>query len=220
MSVPEPPVRRVVVVHGYDAAPDAHWLPWLREALEADGVEVVLARLPEPSFPEAGAWLDAVGEAVGTPDRHTHLVGHSLGCITLLRHLARLPRPWSLGGLVLVAGFTGPLASTPVLDAFLAEDVDVSAVRTGARHRLVLRSDDDPTVPAAASEELAARLDAPVLVVPGAGHFRGADGVVRLPPVLHAIVPRSGAPAPGAGSAGERQQHGLGRAEQPDRGEA
>ncbi|WP_298585415.1 alpha/beta hydrolase [uncultured Kocuria sp.] len=192
MSDPAPDVRRVVVVHGYDAAPDQHWFPWLRDRLTADGVRTVVVELPEPSFPEAGAWQTALARAVGEPDRHTHLVGHSLGCITVLRHLAGLPRPWTLGGLVLVAGFTGPLGSVPLLDEFLAEDVDVSAVRANARRRLVLRSDDDPTVPPAATEALAERLDAPVRVVPGAGHFCGSDGVTRLPAVLDALVPRGG----------------------------
>lgn len=199
MSDPEPDVRRVVVVHGYDAAPDQHWFPWLRERLTAEGVRTVVVELPEPSFPEAGAWLAAVARAVGEPDRHTHLVGHSLGCITLLRHLAGLPGPWTLGGLVLVAGFTGRLEGVPLLDEFLAEDVDVTAVRANVRRRLVLRSDDDPTVPAAATEALAERLGATVRVVPRAGHFCGSDGVTRLPTVLDALVPPggSGARAPG-----------------------
>ncbi|WP_062735090.1 RBBP9/YdeN family alpha/beta hydrolase [Kocuria turfanensis] len=179
MTVPDPDVRTVVVVHGYDAAPDQHWFPWLRAALAADGVRTVLVELPEPSAPEPAAWQAAVARAVGEPDEHTHLVGHSLGCITILRHLAGLPQPWSLGGLVLVAGFTGPLESEPSLDAFLAEDVDVAAVRTHVRRRLVLRSDDDPTVPPAATDALAARLDAEVQVVGGAGHFRGRDGITR-----------------------------------------
>ncbi|HST72830.1 RBBP9/YdeN family alpha/beta hydrolase [Kocuria rosea] len=190
--VPAAPVRRVAVVHGYDAAPDSHWFPWLRERLAARGVQVVLVELPEPSFPEAGAWLDAVGRAVGGVDEHTHLVGHSLGCITVLRHLARLPQPWTLGGIVLVAGFTGRLESVPLLDDFLAEDVDLAAVRANTRHRLVLRSDEDPTVPAAATEELAARLGAELRVVPGAGHFCGSDGVSRLPVVLDALTRPAG----------------------------
>ncbi|GAA1773650.1 RBBP9/YdeN family alpha/beta hydrolase [Kocuria aegyptia] len=199
MSAPEPGLRRVVVVHGYDAAPDQHWFPWLREQLAAEGVRTDVVELPEPSYPEAGAWLAAVARAVGEPDRHTHLVAHSLGCITLLRHLAGLPGPWELGGLVLVAGFTGRLEGVPLLDEFLAEDVDLSAVRAGVRRRLVLRSDDDPTVPPAATEALAERLDAPVRVVPGAGHFCGSDGVTRLPAVLEALLPREGAGAPAGG---------------------
>lgn len=190
MTAPGPAVRTVVVVHGYDAAPDQHWFPWLRAALVADGVRAEVLELPEPSAPEPAAWQAAVARAVGEPDEHTHLVGHSLGCITILRHLAGLPQPWALGGLVLVAGFTGPLESEPSLDAFLAEDVDVAAVRANVRRRLVLRSDDDPTVPPAATDALAARLDAELQVVPGAGHFRGRDGITRLPAVLDALAPR------------------------------
>lgn len=180
--------RRAVVVHGYDAGPGDHWFPWLRERLEAGGVRTELVELPEPSFPEAGAWLDAVARAVGEPDEHTRVIAHSLGCLTVLRHLAGLPQPWTLGGLVLVAGFTGRLEAVPVLDAFLAEDVDVAPVRANVRRRLVLRSDDDPTVPPAATDALAARLDAPVLVLPGAGHFCASDGVTRLPAVLDAVL--------------------------------
>lgn len=182
------PARRVVVVHGFDAAPDQHWFPWLRDGLAAQAVPADVMALPEPSFPEAGAWQEAVVRAVGEPDEHTWLVGHSLGCITLLRFLAALPQPWTLGGLVLVAGFTGRLESAPVLDEFLAEDVDVTSVRANVRRVLVLRSDDDATVPPATTDALARRLDAPVLVVPGAGHFRGADGVTRLPAVLEAVT--------------------------------
>jgi hypothetical protein len=53
-------VQRVVIVHGYEAAPDAHWLPWLQSALQAKGIGVTVVPLPDPDAPEPAAWENAV----------------------------------------------------------------------------------------------------------------------------------------------------------------
>jgi predicted alpha/beta hydrolase family esterase len=187
-SQPAPGRARVVVIHGYGAAPENHWFPWLSDELAAAGVPVSVAQMPAKIPADAGEWGEAVKSAVGDVDAETFLVGHSLGCITILRYLAGLPGPWALGGLILVAGFAGRLAVLPELDAFLEDGVRLDGVTENIRHRLVIHSDNDPTVPPAASTELASRLNARVLVVPGAKHFLDADGVEELPPVRSALT--------------------------------
>ncbi|MBT2550574.1 alpha/beta hydrolase [Arthrobacter sp. ISL-65] len=177
-------VQRVVIVHGYEAAPDAHWFPWLQNALQAKGKGVTVVPLPAPDAPETAAWENAVSAALGVPDAGTVVVAHSLGAITALRVLAALPEPWELGGLVLVAGFTKPLEALPELDGYLATDVDAERVAGSIAERTVIRSDTDPFVPPAVSDDLAKRLDAQLQVHPGAGHFMAEDGVTTLPAVL------------------------------------
>ncbi|MET4097599.1 alpha/beta hydrolase [Arthrobacter sp. UYCu712] len=177
-------VQRVVIVHGYAAAPDAHWFPWLQSTLQAEGIVATVAPLPNSDAPEAAAWEDVVSAELGVPDVGTVIVAHSLGAITALRVLAALPEPWELGGLVLVSGFTRPLESLPVLDGYLATDVDVERVARSIGERAVIRSDADPFVPTAASDDLAKRLCAQLHVQPGAGHFLTEDGVTSLPAVL------------------------------------
>jgi predicted alpha/beta hydrolase family esterase len=221
-------VRRVVIVHGYAATPTDHWFPWLAEQLRALGIHTAAADLPDPQAPERSAWLAATAaaiEAAGGLDEHTHLIAHSLGCITVLRHLAALPpepaptdpartASWRLGGLTLVAGFTGPLPALPQLDGYLTDPPtdhpadsatatgasggtevspgldDVALQRIAARTtRLhVLRSDADAYVPATATDALAARLGTTAHVVPGAGHFLAEDGIITLPTVLETIT--------------------------------
>ena len=184
------PVRRVVIIHGYEASPDANWFPWLQNTLEAEGIAVTVVPLPAPDAPEKAAWEDAVSAALGVPDAATVVVAHSLGVVTALRVLAALPDPWELGGLVLVAGFTEPLEALPELDGFLATDVDVERVAKSIRDRTVIRSDTDPFVPPTASDDLARRLDARLQVHPGAGHFMTDDGVTSLPALLDLILSR------------------------------
>ncbi|MCM0619419.1 RBBP9/YdeN family alpha/beta hydrolase [Nocardioides bruguierae] len=176
---PRSPIERVVVLHGYGATPDDHWFRSLARSLAP--VEVQVPALPSPDAPDVEAWVAAAGAALGSPDEHTAVVGHSLGCVTALHALDRVPGEWRLGGLVLVAGFTAPLPLLPELDAFTAGAPDVArtAARTVRRH--VLLAPDDPLVPAALSRDLATGLEAHVHEVPGAGHFLASDGVTDLP---------------------------------------
>ncbi|TLM86494.1 serine hydrolase family protein [Pseudarthrobacter sp. NamE2] len=187
---PTHPVQRAIIVHGYEAAPDAHWFPWLQGALEAEGTHVTAVPLPAPDAPEPAAWERAVNAALGVPDGRTVIVAHSLGAITALRVLAAMPEPWELGGLVLVAGFVVPLEALPELDRYLATDVDVERLARNIRKRTVIRSDTDPFVPPAASDDLAKRLDAQLQVHPEAGHFMAKDGVTTFPAVLDLLRSR------------------------------
>jgi predicted alpha/beta hydrolase family esterase len=189
-NVPIRTVQRVLIVHGYESSPDANWFPWLQTALEAEGIAVTVVPLPDPDEPDKAAWENAVNAALGVPDAATVVVAHSLGAVTALRVLATLPEPWELGGLVLVAGFAEPLEALPELDGFLAPDVDVERVAGSIRERTVIRSDTDPFVPQAASDDLARRLGARLQVHPGAGHFMADDGVTRLPVLLDLIRPK------------------------------
>lgn len=180
--------RRVIIVHGFNASPEAHWFPWLRDELAAEGIDVSIVSLPRSSSPDASDWEAAVAAELGVPDAQTWLVGHSLGCITILRVLAALPTPWTLGGLALVAGFTGPLESIPELDTYLESDVDVERIAPSIRTPVVFRSDDDAAVPAATTDALAHRLATTSIVIPGAGHFVSTGGVTTVPYVRDAIL--------------------------------
>ena len=181
-------VRRVLIVHGYAAAPDAHWFPWLRDSLQTSGIDANVVSLPTPDAPKAAAWTKAVAEAIGVPDADTWIVAHSLGGITALRALAALGEPWQLGGLILVSSFTGTLKSLPMLDEYLSADIDVESITKNIGVRAMIRSDVDAFVPAQASDELAHRLDADLHVQPGAGHFLAQNGVHELPLVLDLLL--------------------------------
>lgn len=178
------PYSRVLVVHGFGASIDDHWFPWLADAVGAERLA-----LPHSVAPRFDEWVPLVVDAIGALSPDTAVVAHSLGCVTTaqaVRRLAGSDAP--LGLFVAVAPFAAPLApiGDPDLDAFIADgldefvDIDLAAVRPSVGRTEVIRSDNDPIVPAAASDAFAAALDAPVHVLPGAGHFLAREGVDRL----------------------------------------
>jgi predicted alpha/beta hydrolase family esterase len=131
----------------------------------------------------------------------TWLVGHSLGCITVLRHLAEQRTPWVLGGLIFVAGFTGRLSALPVLDPILERDVEVDLVPSRVKKIVCIRSNDDPIVPASQSDDFANRLGVRSVVIDGAAHFLDANGVVELPVVAEVLGLSVSSSTPGRCSA-------------------
>ena len=44
----EPAEVRVIVLHGAHGGSDTNWFPWLRNELVAQGIEVLVPRLPTP----------------------------------------------------------------------------------------------------------------------------------------------------------------------------
>lgn len=183
---------RAIIVHGYGASPENHWFGWLAEQLAASGVPTQIVRLPDSDTPAVDAWVETIGEAVGVPDDGTILVGHSLGCISLLRYLISLDDGWSARSLVLVAGFARSLGALRELDPFVeglrpGVPLDLTPVISVVPRRTVVRSDDDWVVPPAASDHLAELLQAQLVVVPGGGHFLDAEGWTTLPQVIEQL---------------------------------
>ncbi|WP_328322435.1 alpha/beta hydrolase [Kribbella sp. NBC_00382] len=176
--------RRASIIHGYAATPEDHWFGWLADQLEADGIPTTIPRLPDPQHPDPTRWAAAVRTAVGTPDENSTIIAHSLGCLTVLRHLNALPTPWRLGTLVLVAGFVDPLPALPELDDYIADGCPLGGVSANVDQLTLIRSDADPYVPAPHTDRLAALLGTTPKIIPAAGHFLTSDGFTTLPQAL------------------------------------
>ncbi|MFE7465928.1 RBBP9/YdeN family alpha/beta hydrolase [Streptomyces sp. NPDC057499] len=180
--------RRAAIIHGYGATPDDHWFGWLAGQLEAEGIPTAVPALPDTQAPDPDRWRHAAGAVVGTPDAGSVVVAHSLGCLTVLRHLRSLTGPWHLGTLVLVAGFVDRLPVLPELDAYIDGAPDVTELGKHVDRLTVIRSDDDPLVPAGHTDRLAGLLGTSAQVVPGAGHFLASDGVTSLDAARAAVL--------------------------------
>lgn len=96
---------KAIIVHRWDGTPKSDWYPWLKMQLTKRGWEVIVPAMPNTSKPEIKAWVKRLQEVVGKPDVETFFIGHSIGCQTIMRYLATLPKEAKVGGVIFVAGW-------------------------------------------------------------------------------------------------------------------
>lgn len=179
--------KRVYVVHGYGASPTRHWFPWLKESLSKQEIACKVLRMPDSSDPDPEAWIGHLSDNIEAPDEDTFFVGHSLGCVTLLKYLHRAKRDGQIGGLVLVSGFVQALPNLPELDTFVTGELDYPQIVGLSEHRVVIASKNDETVPLSYSRELADKIHAEFFEAENGGHFLDIEGFTTLPVVYEAL---------------------------------
>ena len=177
----------VYIVHGYDASPEAHWFPWLKQQLDAEGYAATVLAMPASGAPDVDRWRRTLERDAAHVDRQTFFVAHSLGCLSVLHYLDGLPDGARVGGLVLVSGFVDPLPDLPDLDPFTAPAIAFERIIRRTEHRTVIASRNDPIVPYAHTVRLQQALDATLLTVEQGGHFLASDGFRRHPLVDRAL---------------------------------
>jgi len=97
--------KRVIIVHQWTSSPSGDWYPWLKLELVKRGVAVDVLPMPNPDAPRMEEWVPFLAEKAGEVNQDTFLVGHSVGCQTILRFLQTLPQGTRVGGIFFVAGW-------------------------------------------------------------------------------------------------------------------
>lgn len=186
-------MKRVFIIHGWEAAPDMHWYPWLEQELQDRGFETQTPAMPDTDNPSLVRWLERMRLVIGDVDAETYFVGHSLGCITIMKFLEQLPHGQRAGGAVFVAGFPQTLGYDELTDFFVTP-LNFARVRKAARAFTAVHSDNDPDVPIENGYIIRNELAAKLMVVPEAGHFCEEDRVTELPLVLNELLAMAGKP--------------------------
>ena len=181
------PQKRLIIVHGWEGSPDHGWYPWLKAEMEKRGWEVVAPALPNTNNPKAHEWLACLVQVAGKVDENTFMVGHSLGCVTIVCFLENLPDTQSIGGAVLVAGFDNPL-NIKELENFYEVPINWEKAKRKCKKFVSIHSVDDPYVPVENSVRLQGKLGAKKIVVEGFKHFSGDEGFSTLPLVLQELL--------------------------------
>lgn len=184
-------MRRIILVHGWDGYPEEGWFPKFRKEMEEQGFIVAIPAMEPADAPSRDRWVPQLANAVGTPDEDTYLVGHSAGCVTILRYLEGLPDGTKVGGVLLVAGFTDHLGFEELKNYFTTP-IDWTNVRSKADGFVAIHSDNDKFVPLSHADVFKAQLGAQVIVLKARGHFAGSDGTTELPEARDAVLTLAG----------------------------
>ena len=186
--------KRLIVIPRWAGTPASDWYPWLKQKLETMQPQpfdpVLIAAMPNPDLPTIPAWGGRVKELLGSdPEQiaETVIVGHSVGCQAVLRTLAELPAGVQIGGVLCVAGWFWTDAPWDSLMPWIKTPVDLDRVRSAAGQRLVvmMSTNDMHTSDWRANRSAwQERLEAEVIIVPGANHFNGE----QYPEILQTLL--------------------------------
>jgi predicted alpha/beta hydrolase family esterase len=146
---------------------------------------------PDTDNPKLDAWLPMLQEVAGTPDENLYLIGHSVGCPTIMRYLESLPEGQKVGGAILVAGYTETLGFDE-LESFVETKFDFEKIKRGANHFVAIHSDNDPFVPLQYGNLLRDKLGAELIVKHAMKHFSGPankeGSCLELPDVVESVL--------------------------------
>ena len=175
--------RTLTIVPRWAGHADSDFYPWLRTQ-QLPGFDAVRALdMPEPKQPRPDTWVPALASALGLdPAPGTVVMGHSVGCQTVLRYLEALPPGRPVDGVLLVAAWWTVDAPWDSLRPWIDATLDLERIRAASRRFVVVLSDNDPfTSDHRENARLwKERLGAEVLLVPGARHFNGEQETAVL----------------------------------------
>lgn len=178
--------KRVFVIHGMDSHPKDGWFPWLEQELEARGFAVNVPNMPcQP--PAIEPWTSYLRQIVGKTDKDTFFIGHSAGCITILRYLESLPKEEKIGGAIFVAGWIEGLRFDE-LKSFFNRPILWRKIKEHSNNFVAVYSDNDTVTKPYHAEALRKNLGAKKIIEFAKGHLSGKDGVIELPTVLRELL--------------------------------
>jgi len=184
-------MKRAIIIHCWEGVPEYCWYPWMKRELESSGFVVQVPAMPETELPTQRLWVPTLRKLIGEPDEDLILIGHSVGCITILRYLESLAEDQRIGGVVLVAGFTDDLGFDELKNYF-ETPIDWEKIRHHCDKFIAIHSDNDPYVPMKHADVFHEKLGAQIIVKPNMKHFSGSvdneESCLQLPDVVEAVL--------------------------------
>ncbi|KKU18929.1 hypothetical protein A3A64_04555 [Candidatus Gottesmanbacteria bacterium RIFCSPLOWO2_01_FULL_48_11] len=184
-------MKRAIIVHCWEGHPNYCWYPDAKEQLEKLRFEVKVPVFPHTEAPTQKDWVPFLADQIGEPDEDLYLIGHSVGCITILRYLETLAEKQEVGGVVMVAGFVDHIGYKE-LENYFETSIDYQKVRNRVKRGFVaIHSDDDPYVSLDNADVFKDKLKAKVIIKHNMGHFSGPiddeKSCTQLPEVVESV---------------------------------
>jgi len=183
----------VFIIHGWYGSPKGDWIPWLINELKRKGYEVTVPEMPDTDIPKIKPWVNKLKEVVGKLEKSDVLIGHSIGCQTILRFLETLDKDKKVAKVIFVAPWVrlANLSSDDewkIAKPWLETSIDFSKVKNKAKSFIALFSDNDQWVPLKENVDMfKEKLNPKIVVLKNKGHFSEDEGVRELPEILNYI---------------------------------
>ena len=181
-------MKLVYIIHGWDGYPENCWFPWLKTELEKRSYKVIIPEMPNPEEPDINSWVDTLKKEVHNP---AILIGHSIGCQTILRYLANTNT--TCEGVFLVAPFVHlnhieTEEEKEIAAPWLTTQINWKKIQKKAKKFVAFFSDNDPDVDITDAEIFKEKLQAKIIIEHNKGHFDDNAKVTEFSSLLKEIV--------------------------------
>jgi uncharacterized protein len=177
-------LMKAIIFHGWGSNSKDNWFPWLKFELEKKGFEVYCPDLPNSQNPKEEEWIKAAMK-LSPYDENTIFIGHSLGTVLMMRLLEKQETP--IKACYYVSAFDKPLGIAEIKD-FFKWGFNYWKIKTGAKKKYILNSDNDPYIPLDTAERLSRMIDAKLIVFKNKEHLSAGTGDCKFPELLELIT--------------------------------
>lgn len=180
-------MKRVFMIHSWEGTPYNHYYKWLKGELEKLGYKVFCPAMPDADNPVIEKWIEYLRKIVGTPDKDTYFLGHSIGCQTILRYLETISTP--VGKSVFVAGWfylenLEDEEAEKIAEPWIKTPINFAKVQKVLPSSTLIISDNDPFGAFEENKKKFTELGSKIIVLHGAGHIDEEGGYTKLPEAL------------------------------------
>lgn len=182
---------KICLVHGWGDSPNSEaWFGWLKNECKKRNIQLIMPKMPETDNPVIENWIGKLKQIIN-PDNETILIGHSIGCQTILRYLETLPSNIKIKGCVFVAGWFNLLETAyesekekSIAKPWLETPINFEKIKTHCNNFLAIFSTDDDCIPINDSKLFKEKLNAKIIIKQNQGHFNETQ---KIPEIIEFI---------------------------------
>jgi len=184
-------MKKVIFVHGHNASSSGNWYPNISKELDVLRVDYSIQDFPGGEYPHWKDWLEILDREIGSTDKPTILVGHSLGTRAILLYLDKTEKVFDT--VILIAPPSNNIekwtqyADGQVAD-FFENSIDLQALRNRANKFIVVHSKDDSGVPYEEGVEIAQGLDAEMITYEDRDHMSEPENYTYVLEILKKVL--------------------------------
>ena len=183
-------MNQAYIIHGWGGTTTESWFPWLKKELENKNFKVEIPAMPNPDAPKIKDWVGKLNKIVKI-NEELILIGHSIGCQTVLRFLECLKEKQKIKAAILVAPWLTlqnlEEGEDEIAKEWVETPLNFEKIKKHCENFVLIYSSTDPYPGVEDMPILRESLNALSVNVGDKGHINGEAGVFKLPEILKII---------------------------------
>jgi uncharacterized protein len=175
---------KVIFIHGNgNCTPNDNWFPYLKNELEALGLNVVARQFPDANLARSSYWLPFLKDELKA-DENTIIVGHSSGALAAMRFAENNKL---LGSILIGSMHTDLGMENEKLSGYFDEPWNWQKIKNNQTWITQFASTDDPWIPIDEQRYVNKMLNSEYYEYTNQGHFGGDYYKKEFPELVKVI---------------------------------